>query len=136
VRRKRIAGRGMLRERSKPGNQFGRGDEVQCRRGQRWHMHRLADVTGSVGTTRMLVEETAASREIQKYDARKQRNCAVRCGAPEYTSTPSHEFHYSLTLLLFRPAGLLQVPNIRPDLLLDPATISRNPLLDPATIPA
>ncbi|MGB8472529.1 MAG: hypothetical protein WCE61_00435 [Candidatus Acidiferrum sp.] len=73
MRRERIARRGVLRERRKSGDQLGRGDEVKRRSGQRRHMRRLADVARGIGATRMLVEETAASREIQKYYARKQR---------------------------------------------------------------
>lgn len=125
MQRKRIAGRSVLRKRRKSGDQSGSGDEVERRCRQHGHVHGLADVARCFGTSCVVVQEAAASREIQQDRARKDCQSAPCRGSSEYTSTPSHKFLSSVTLMVPRPASLL--PSFG---------FPCNPLLDPATIPA
>jgi hypothetical protein len=61
----RILWSGVIRRSGVPRNFLRLRNEVQRSRGQRRHMQRLANVTGSFRTASVLVCERAASREIQ-----------------------------------------------------------------------
>lgn len=125
MQRKRIAGRSVLRKRRKSGDQSGSGDEVERRCRQHGHVHGLADMARCFGTSCVVVQEAAASREVQQHRARKDCQNAPRRGLPEYTSTQSHKFLSSVTLMVPRPISLLSSFGF-----------PCNPFLDPATIPA
>ena len=61
----------MLRERRKSCDQLGDSDEVERRRGQHGRVQGLADVASIFRAIFMLVEQAAASREIQQDGARQ-----------------------------------------------------------------
>jgi hypothetical protein len=73
VQRKRIARRSVLRERRIASDQFGSSDKVESRCGQRRHMQRLANVARGFRTTRVMVEQAPARREIQQNRASQHR---------------------------------------------------------------
>ena len=84
---KRIARRRMLRERRIAGDELGRADKIQVRRGQCRHMQRLANVASGIGTIRVMVQERAARSEIQYRRKGQQRQSAVHGGPSENGST-------------------------------------------------
>ncbi len=83
MQREGIAWRGALRQRRKPRDHLRRADEIQPRSRQRRHVQRLADMAGSVGPIRMLVEERTARSEIEQRGASQQRQRAAHSHSPE-----------------------------------------------------
>jgi hypothetical protein len=83
MQRKGIAWRCVLRQRTIPGYDLRLADEIQTRSRQRRHVQRLADMAGSVGPIRMLVEERTARSEIEQRGASQQRQRAAHSHSPE-----------------------------------------------------
>jgi len=69
VRRKRIQGRNINRQRSVPSDLPRFGNQIERGGGQRRYVQRLANVAGSLRTAGVLVDESTAGREIQKHYA-------------------------------------------------------------------
>ena len=90
MQREGIAWRCVLRQRSIPGDDLGRADEVQPRGRQRRHVQRLAHMAGGIGPIRMFVEERAARRKIQQRRKGQQRQSAVHASSSENGSTRVH----------------------------------------------
>jgi len=98
MQRKRVTQRASFGKRGMPGDQLGRGDQMQRSRGQHRHVQRLADMAGVFGPPGVLVEQAAARREIQQHGARDRRHRAVPPGTPEYGPRQSHRpISYSST---------------------------------------
>src|SRR6266478_2828870 len=64
MQREEIACRHVLRQRRIPGDDLRCAAEVQPCSRQRRHMQRLADMAGSIGPIRVLVEERTARGEV------------------------------------------------------------------------
>jgi hypothetical protein len=77
----------MLREGSKPCDQFGGSNEVKRSRGQHRHVQRLAYVASSFRAACMMVEQAAARRKIQQNGASQDRQRPMRDGPPEDSPT-------------------------------------------------
>jgi hypothetical protein len=73
MQRKRIAWRGVPRQRRKPSDDLRVAAEVYPGRSQHRHMQRLADMASRIRPIRMLVKERAACREIEQRNASQQR---------------------------------------------------------------
>jgi len=69
MKRERIEWGSILRKNSMPGDLPRFRNQIQGRSGQRRHVQRLANVAGSLRATGVLVNENAASREIQESNA-------------------------------------------------------------------
>jgi hypothetical protein len=67
---------------------------VESSRRQRGHMQRLADVASSFRTTRMLVEQAPARREIQQNGASQHRQRPARVFPSEDERTRLHRSPY------------------------------------------
>jgi hypothetical protein len=69
MRRKGVLRRNVFRKDCVPRDLASFVDQVQRRRGQRWNVHGLANVASRVRSAGVLVNEDAASSEIQQSDA-------------------------------------------------------------------
>ena len=72
MKRERIQRRSVLRKNRVPGDLPRFRDQIQGRSGQRRHVQRLANVAGSVWPAGVLVNENAATGEIQKRHAAQE----------------------------------------------------------------
>ena len=113
----------MLRERRIASDQLRGGDKVQSSRGQRWHMQRLANVASGLRTTRVMVEQAAARREIQQNGTSQHGYRAPHTGPSENGPTRLHDLPASVTPLTRQPAEWVQKVDPCPVRFLDPATI-------------
>ena len=103
----KIAWGGVLRQRRKPRDHLRRADEIQQRSRQRRHVQRLADMAGSVGPIRMLVEERAARCKIEQRSASQQRQRAAHSHSPENSFLRIHLSTLHLSTLDARTNGLV-----------------------------
>jgi len=85
----------MLRQRSVPGDDLGRADEVQPCGRQRGHVQRLAHMAGGIGPIRMFVEERTARGEIEQRDASQQRQRATSNGSSKNGFLQIHPIYTS-----------------------------------------
>ena len=69
MQRERIQRRNIFRKHGVPGDLPRFRNQIQRRSRQRRHVQRLANVAGSLRATGVLVNENAASREIQESNA-------------------------------------------------------------------
>ena len=69
MQRERIQRRNIFRKHGVPGDLPRFGDQIQGRSRQRRHVQRLANVAGSVRPAGVLVNENAATGEIQQSHA-------------------------------------------------------------------
>ena len=73
VKRKRIQRRNAIWRCGMPRNFLRFGNEVERRRGQRRHMQRLANVASGIRSAGVMMQNRAASREIQQREAAEYR---------------------------------------------------------------
>ena len=90
VQRKGIARRRVLWQRSIPGDDLRRADEIKPGSSQRRHMQCLADVAGIVRSLGVGVGERSANREVQQRGASQHRQRTAHNGSPENSFLPVH----------------------------------------------
>ena len=95
---KRITWRGMLLQRRITRDEFRSATQVQPRGGQRRHVQRLADVAGGVRPVGVLMENRAASSEIQQGRASQYGQAAPYEYRPQDGEFVFHEPNFECSI--------------------------------------